>query len=223
MRLPHFVVGRAEAAVVVHLAADRVGRERFLQHRCQARGWRERRIASAGRRAGERSRELLHADRERFHALAICIGIEVGSAEDGWPASDDAVERGREALVERRSAIAIDAARRQLRLPPRTQRSDLCHEIGWWLLECGVRRAECGVRRADCGVRSGRCGFGTVDDRLGTVDRRLLTAGCLLLFIGGGAFQLLQKGPRAGNCSRRVTLLRLAYSGEKWVDGPRER
>src|SRR5438093_216723 len=217
MRLPHFVVGRAEAAVVVHLAADRVGRERFLQHRCQARGWRERRIASAGRRAGERSRELLHADRERFHALAICIGIEVGSAEDGWPASDDAVERGREALVERRGAIAIDAARRQLRLPPRTQRSDLCHEIGWWLLECGVRRAECGVRSADCGVRSGHCGFGTVDDRLGTVDRRFPTAGCLLLIIGYKAFQLLTNGLACGDPLRTGDVVPLRISREEVV------
>ena len=110
-----------QPAVVVDLAADRVGRQRFLQHRREPRRRRQRRRRQ--RPAGPPSdcASVFDALDERFHPLAVGVGIEIGAGERRRPPRDDARERRGEPLVERERAIAIDAARGDLLLPAAAQ------------------------------------------------------------------------------------------------------
>ena len=152
LRLAHVVARGAEPAVVVGLAADRVGGQRFLQHRRHPRGRRQRGVGAGRRRAAERLRERLDPRDDRFHLLAVRVGIEIGAAEHRRPARDDRGERLREALVERERAIAIDAARGDLRLPAAAQRAHRGHQIGRRLGHRGLRIADLRTRSADSGL-----------------------------------------------------------------------
>ena len=118
LRLAHIFRRRAPAAVVVDLAADRVRGERLLQHRGEPRRRRQRRHR---RRRGRPSEPASSSIRRTSVSIRLrfAVGIEIGAAEHRRPARDDARERRGEPLVERRGAIAIDAARGDLLLPPR--------------------------------------------------------------------------------------------------------
>ena len=80
------------------------------------------------RRPAERAGELLDPPDERFHPLAVGVGIEIGAAERRGPPRDDG---GRTPSANRWSsatrALAIDAARRDLLLPARRAGSDRGH------------------------------------------------------------------------------------------------
>ena len=128
---------RRAAAVVVGLAADRVGGQRFFQHRRQPR-----RSATAPRRPprprpAERGGERLDPHDERLHLLAVGVGIEIGAGERRRPARDDARRtpwrsdrraraRGRGSTPRERELAAASGRAADARLSAEADRRGLC-------------------------------------------------------------------------------------------------
>ena len=68
--------------------------------------------------------QLFDPPHQRFHPLAIRVGIEIAAGKRRRVRGEHARERGGESLVERGGPIAIHAARGDLLLPSRAQRAD---------------------------------------------------------------------------------------------------
>jgi hypothetical protein len=122
LRLAHIVGRGAKPAVVVGLAADRVGGQRFLQHRGHPRGRRERGVGAGRCRPADRLRQRFDTGNDRLHFLAVGVRIQIGAAEHRRPARDHRSERPGETIVERQGAVAIDTPGGELGLPPASQR-----------------------------------------------------------------------------------------------------
>ena len=151
LRLTHLFGRGAPAAVVVDLAADRVRGQRFLQHRGEPGRRRQRGVVGRGRGPASDAARSSTRSHERFHPLAVGVGIEIGARERRRPAGDDARERGGEALVERARAVGIDAARGNLLLPASAQRANgreqVCGRLGAPHRLRGGERFELGADR----------------------------------------------------------------------------
>ena len=132
-------------ALDINLAANRVGRQRLLEHRRQPGGRRHFRGVAG---ALERGRQILHPLDQAFQLLAVGVGIHFSAGECLGPPGHDPVESVGKAAIECQGLFTLDTAPRHLLLPAASQAANRGSQTGR-RLSLGRGRLLIGRLRAD--------------------------------------------------------------------------